>query len=584
MTESAFIAPKLTMRVGVIGHLAAGLDGHDQSQLSKHLVSILQLIKDKTTSYQDQNNEASQFTRAYQSGEPQLRLITNLAEGASMLGVAAARSVGYGIHAILPSASNPFQEYSAADEQLESHFSLNLDKAMRKGGAERRDAFRQSAYLMLAHIDVLIAIWSGEGANTEAGSTTDTIAEAQRRCAEIIWITPDGNTRRYTNTDPPERAWDSDAWDEISISFEQDAQRLQLDATLQAILKPPPFKLSGAKPDAKDAAHAEKKHEGLLLGDFEACRTMIPQWACFYSKLIWFLNLKSHEHKTVGVEKAFEEAELWGDSIGLAGTVGGEPFKQSITESLKERWERADAAAIRYANLYRSAFVYNFLMSAVAVVTGLLVLIVGDKSNEPFFKACFAGAEIAILASILFVAWLGNKNRWHEKWLTCRSIAEILRPSRLPFMTGGAPYRRSSLSGDSAADRQEEWQAWYIRASLREIPLPNGGITDSELRKSIEISIKEELGGQYNYHKGNQKKLDTAYHNLECLSVSMLFSAILVATVYIALYLVDYGCRADQLECITETKFSKYFKPYATFFAGALPVDSDAKRNAIKQT
>lgn len=60
---------------------------------------------------------------------------------------------------------------------------------------------------------------------------------------------------------------------------------------------------------------------------------MIPQWACFYSKLIWFLNLKSHEHKTVGVEKAFEEAELWGDSIGLAGTVGGEPFKQSITET-----------------------------------------------------------------------------------------------------------------------------------------------------------------------------------------------------------------------------------------------------------
>lgn len=51
----------------------------------------------------------------------------------------------------------------------------------------------------------------------------------------------------------------------------------------------------------------------------------------------------------------------------------------------------------------------------------------------------------------------------------------------------------------------------------------------------------------------------------------MLFSAILVYTVYIALYLVDYGCRADQLECITETKFSKDFKPYATFFAGALP-------------
>lgn len=178
MIESAFIAPKLTMRVGVIGHLTAGLHGHDQSQLSKQLVSILQLIKDKTTSHQDQNNAASQFIRAYQSGTPQLRLITNLAEGASMLGVAAARSVGYGIHAILPSASNPLQEYSAADEQLESRFSLNQRKAMQRSEAERRNAYRQSAYLMLAHIDVLIAIWSGEGANTEAGSTTDTIAEA----------------------------------------------------------------------------------------------------------------------------------------------------------------------------------------------------------------------------------------------------------------------------------------------------------------------------------------------------------------------------------------------------------------------
>lgn len=59
MTESAFISPKLTMRVGVIGHLAAGLHGHDKSQLSKQLVSILQLIKDKTTSHQDQNNAAS---------------------------------------------------------------------------------------------------------------------------------------------------------------------------------------------------------------------------------------------------------------------------------------------------------------------------------------------------------------------------------------------------------------------------------------------------------------------------------------------------------------------------------------------
>ena len=66
---------------------------------------------------------------------------------------------------------------------------------------------------------------------------------------------------------------------------------------------------------------------------------------------------------------------------------------------------------------------------------------------------------------------IGRRWLWHERWLDYRALAENLRHGR--FLSFVSEFGR--IRGEPAGVEQREppWMLWYVRATMREIGLPN---------------------------------------------------------------------------------------------------------------
>jgi hypothetical protein len=155
----------------------------------------------------------------------------------------------------------------------------------------------------------------------------------------------------------------------------------------------------------------------------------------------------------------------WVQRLLLAG-VRLESFDEPAHADLPERLKpavdaarpehrRFDERAIHFGHRYRSGFWAIYLLSAIAVLCAILPLALGWDSPQHAFHSyagVWAVCEVAIIAVVSTIYWLGHHNDWQGQWLRARTTAEL---------TWYLPMVAPLLDFTSSEGDQEP--NWYVR-------------------------------------------------------------------------------------------------------------------------
>ena len=90
--------------------------------------------------------------------------------------------------------------------------------------------------------------------------------------------------------------------------------------------------------------------------------------------------------------------------------------------------QRYDARAVSFGNRYRSGFWAIYLISAVAVLCGVLPLALGWDSRFPeqhAFARMWTYIEVCLIMTVITIYWRGHRAKWRSEWLAARTTAEL---------------------------------------------------------------------------------------------------------------------------------------------------------------
>jgi len=560
--SSPYFAPRLTLRVGVTGHRTGKLEGHDSGRIARKAAEALGFIR-RSVEALAAENDALGADAPYQVGvPPSLRMVTALAAGADSIVAEAAIGEGYDLNIVLPYPAQTYrQDFSPAElvrfDLLWAHDApattrTELDMSGKPGDPE---AYRAAGHLMLAHVDVLIAVWDGAPA-AGAGGTEEILAEACRRGLTVITISPEGEMALWQ---APETAADP-YLDGSRVPIDLDGPTGDaLRVRVRQALELPEGRYSD------ESHHGRPEVPSKALESFRDNRTRAGSYAVVYSLLKSTLLGRPRFALRVDYSTSNRAADgHWRRIEEVATEIGGAAMAERIEHSIRRRWEAADNLANHYANLYRSAFVGNFFLAAAAVFVGLLIVFpLGHDSSRDLLdkKAALVSIELVFIGIILVKTYLGNREGWHRRWLDYRSLAESLRPARLHVLAGSSPARPGTLVG---ATPGEAWVAWYVRASLREIVPPDARLDAEALRKVLMTARDCEIDSQIAYHRQNSEQMQRLEHRLELIAQLLFLCTFLSGALFLAFYAV-HTVKSDN-------HLAHDVKPWVTFLGGTLPV------------
>ncbi|MBI1382182.1 MAG: hypothetical protein GC161_13985 [Planctomycetaceae bacterium] len=499
---------------------------------------------------------------AYDSTAPTLRLTTALAEGADRIVARAALAAGYGLHVVLPFPKATY-ERDFVGESLEEFRRLVVHS--RVGSCTELDvtdkaqdplAYRAAGLLTLAHSDVLIALWDGQPA-AGVGGTAEMVIEAHRRQMVVVRITPGGEVRLLKATAQAPDPMREEAWLPLELTETAPYVSTELADRVRALLCVPED-----EPADSEARHSRRPDPQPVankwLSDFRAEAVHSHTYFCAYELMRKIFLPARRPSFRVDHRFAHNVATAWKDTRDAAIAIGGHGLWRAIDGGLRERWLRADNLAIHYAHRFRTAYVLNFSLAALAVIVGLLALFSWESTE---IKAGLVGFELLLIGAVLWVFRVARNGRWHERWLDYRRLAETLRPARLSALLGSSPLATAAVVVGTEGER---WVAWYVRAALRELAPPTAVLNNDAMVRARQVALQEEIAEQIEYHRGNAKSLALLDHRLERTAEMALWLTIIGGLVYLALWCWD--------EFAGGPGAAKMGKPTATFLGGALPM------------
>jgi hypothetical protein len=179
------LPPDTRLRIGVSGH-------RSPPKLPTQSVAPLRAVLDRifamipAAGSDDTAGRPENFARAF-------LVISSLAEGSDRMVAEAGLKVGFGLQAVLPFASDEYAHDFATPESRAT-FTRLLACASAivelPGAAEDRPrAYEAAGLFMLAHTDVLVAIWDGEPA-AGVGGTAEIVDRAIADGILVVWIDP----------------------------------------------------------------------------------------------------------------------------------------------------------------------------------------------------------------------------------------------------------------------------------------------------------------------------------------------------------------------------------------------------------
>ena len=438
--------PQLTLRVGVTGHRPNKLSNAD-------LPRIEQQLRDTFATIETAVAKAYEGNRDFYAGAPapgakpyRIRLISGFAEGADQL-AAAACPADWTVEAILPFPKDEYLkdfETSAAGDgrDVRDEFLKSLARAGVVTELPTPEVRNQGYVLcgnfLLRQIDVLIAVWDGEA--PKPGGTGAIAQEACDGGIPVVWVATGGDhpVALINSFIDGKAVRAKEAWS---------AQTLQ--RSLDPILAAPSADAFG------------QRSQRQRLEQFYAESWPAPTRASSFDLLKRWTTGQRPLRLTIPTEPRAAMVARFSEFVDEAPAAG--PLSQRLKDVLAPRHAWADALAVQFSHLYRNAYVLAYLLAAAAV----LIAVIGAYVEHAILKLALVALELFVVVSIIQLVRYGGSNAWHERWIDYRLVAESLRYARfLAYVSEFGLVNRRDLTG-------QPWTIWYIRATLREIGLPN---------------------------------------------------------------------------------------------------------------
>ncbi len=409
-------------------------------------------------------------------------------------------------------------ELADRDEAIASHFLAKLaapaDMALARAfEAECSERVALAARVMIEQSDLLIAIWDSVS-QAYVGGTGHTIALALELGAPVLWI----------DASAPE------AWrilrtpESLAVLGGAPASEDRL-ATLAALVQ------SALRPVEPRAPRHGKPHPGVAALDSEQWRARSnPLWHA-YRRIEALFGGEAKPWRGLRMNYEAPEAIAAGSGAAILEVSRALPgadadFAGRIEREVLARFAWADAISAHLSDTYRGGMVANFVLSALAIVSGIAYLPFATADD----KGIFAAVEFALLAGILAITWIGQKRRWHGRWFETRRVAEYFRHSPLLLTLGVA-----RPPGRWPKGSETSWPEWYARHGLRGVGLPAIAVTRAYLHAALQTLLDEHVTRQRDYHHAKAKRLTKVHHNLDRLSELLFLLAVISVALFLAL-------------------------------------------------
>lgn len=498
--------PPFGVTVGVTGHRGASVGRDAVAATGARVAAVLTAIMAKSEAVR------ARAADLFDPRPSERRLVSALAEGADTLTAELALGLGYRLEVLLPFAravyAADFEDARdrAAFDALAGRASALLELPGRREAA--LDAYVEAGRAVIAHADLIIAVWDGEAARGRGG-TAEIVEHALRRGLPVVHVPlqPERPVRILWSgydhpplemidfCDAPDRPW-SDA---------------ALDAVLTRLLAPP------GQPEEVASAR-------LFLAERQ--RRVRPRVEYQLLLSLLFVRRIRRQHMRVAPYADTTEAEWRAFHRGCAGAQHGVAggFKE-----LERAYCWSDRLADHYASAYRSGHVANFVLAAVAIMLALAGLL------APKEKQLLVGAELGVILLFILNTRVGTRRGWHRRWLDYRQLAEQLRPMRsLKLFAFARPPRE---------DHQIEprrWMDWYAGAFWRAMGCPDGKLDAGTLATLTRLTLDEELAPQLGYHQANAHRMHQVEHRLHA-AANVLFALTMLSLVaFLVVYLGDH--------------------------------------------
>ena len=500
MTAALYpLPPRIRLRVGVSGHrLPPKLPIQSEAPLRTLLDRILAAIVDTARSLENDYAAMSPADRSDPAGHrnsaSEFVIVSSLAEGSDRIVADAGLAAGFGVEVVLPLNRTEYArdfETEASRSAFEGLLARSAAVFNLNGAADERPrAYEAAGFVMLANIDLLIAIWDGAEVSG-VGGTAQIVGRAIADGIPIIWIEPAKPgvmqiSLPQAGNLPPANA------DVRPRDTFRPADDAALGSVIRDIL---------ALPAQTEAKLALRRY----LLEKERRWNFCP-WNSLLLRVFAGRPLRRTDFH---LPAALGETSAQWD--GYLNILPPDRAQRAAVESvLLPAVSAADNLAIYYSLVYRSTYVFNFLFAAIAVALALIGIFVHDADA----KSYLVSAELAIIIAIL-ITWLhGHRRQRHRRWLDYRRLAECLRHMRIlaPLGSKGPIDRpRRDLDAD-----EEDWVNWYAWSLRRLLPLPDVFVDTAYLAAVREAALSAEIAGQIHYHTTNADRnatLDSRIHH-----------------------------------------------------------------------
>lgn len=463
--------PNLTINLGITGHrdLPDGKIDGIKTQLN-HTFSF---VKD----FVDYAFEKD-LSKYYSLVPPKYFLISPLACGSDRIAAYSALENHFKLQCPIPFGRIGYKEdFETEDSKnefdrlindinCERVFELNIDFK------DRSAAYLNIGEIVVGHSDILIAIWDGIE-NNKIGGTGHIVAIAKEQNVPILWIDsnkPENKKLLYLNQE---------------IDFSETA--------LKEVIK------SLIYPDGDSDFDELYNNEPTRYWKFSSVSPRIKHLLIngFFKKI----SLRNERYSKNAQEGW---STFW---YGLSAENGS--CKTYAEENFKANYQWLDCLSMTYADSYRSAGILRHVSLFLSTLGLGIGFYYGFWYNGGGDKApsIMLVREIGFAMQALFIYLIrriykkNEKERWHQKYIDYRILAEMLRHSILLTSIGTSVHGiilPAFLKKDGV-----NWINWHFRAIIRSAGIPNILVTAEQLANTRTL-INNLLDSQIDYHSSSE--------------------------------------------------------------------------------
>jgi hypothetical protein len=198
----------------------------------------------------------------------------------------------------------------------------------------------------------------------------------------------------------------------------------------------------------------------------------------------------------------------------LAETESTQRLKSStqLTDHISYYFARADLLATRFQRRWFLAIRLLYSLAPLAVI-----VVAAQVTFWPA-RVGYAWFEFAILVVIIVVLIVARWQRWHQRWVSARYLAEQIRSLMFLGLTGIVTLEKSAAAADDRAVAESSWteraanEIWFTRP--RYVP-------DADISHLIAVLYEEWIKKQQQYHMAVSRRYSKLSARFQATAVGL---------------------------------------------------------------